>query len=277
MLRISPFPSVLLVLVASAGVSLQAAESPPRKARLLDTSGVIHQCERPQYELDSCFDGRFSEFYYGQRRYVALEAQGMQIAVPIDYVMTITMNAADNPTTQVKYIWLDKEQTLVGKIVPGRFRWQSEFGDVQLPAGQLKELTFETPPAKRDAPHKKTHIDKRKGHQATVTLTDGTTAEFADVKCENGVWDPGWGTGYHEFTEFRMKHGESSVRIPFDRIRSITFGDNSSATVVTKGGKTLDGTLQIVAGFTGKTDKGSCFVFCRNLKSVEFADTESSQ
>ncbi len=243
-----------------------------RTAIIEDTKGIVSEVTGLDF---SRIPGKF----YATYNRIGVSTSIFEIAIPLDSVISIK---AKGGSVNVRYQYRGKEKTIIGKLMPGKFRGKSDFGDMEFSTSKLSKLTFKEPPI----PSAEKEIAS---FDATIVLTDGSKVPVANLKryyvtMEEKLFTTTIGVEkayklvFNHKDDIRFFRGESLATVGFEKIKNITFQPDKKVTVTLKNGKQATGTLSTededdVYGFTGIYEKGDFFIEPNHVKAIDFGAT----
>ena len=249
-----------------------------RIATLVDSAGVTTEVSELRFSTDAT--RRFHSAYSA----VVITAEPIEVAIDLADIRSIKGN---EKKSEIVYVRLGKEATIVGTLAQGNFTGKSDFGDVNIPISKLKGLTFPTLPGEKSADEKKRLAERLSQNKAVLTLADGTELSVSDLHRHDSYYSTegyliGGATRYNHYTDIRFKRGETLATLEFSKLKSVDFKADKSLVVTLASGATANGTPSNEAGaefegYSGTCESGTFFVAPERVKRIVFTPPQSTK
>jgi len=239
--------------------------------------------------------------YWDPSDWIAIKTTTFEFAIRLDSLISIE---AKGKKVEVKYLWLNKEQTLQGSLESGTFQGKSDFGKFELASVDLKQLKSNPVPSNAPlgtmvtvAPEQFNQIVHavenmiKTPFDATLVLLDGTKIKIGNlnrqykwilIKHEHFA-NESRSNQYDFYDDFQFLRGKALASTSLDSLTSIEFGKKDDVTITTKDGKKATGTLtdsnEIVNGnnhfagitaFSGISENGIFLIDPKEVKAIQF-------
>ena len=207
--RINVVAIVMLALWPTANVA-HGAEAKQRTAKVTDTAGVSTEVREMDIPFNSWRYGHRNE--YAGRKYITIETSEMEMAIPVDLVVSLERAG----TVVITYVVGDSHRKVSGKLLSERLEGKTDFGNFNLETSKLASITFADPPVKHGKSPEPDSL------AATITLVHGKNLTVKNVLRYTTYYSNGWLLGGRERTRvqsspnFVLRRGESNIKWGLD-------------------------------------------------------------
>ena len=237
--------AILVAMISLAAPGDISAKQPwERDGTVKDKSGTTTEVRGIDVVGD---DKRFlnlpDEFGY-EPWSISIHTPSFQTFVSLTSVVTLKQSGQDAYT--ITYLNTQGQSTTVtGRIDRLRIGGETDLGEYVIGLDRVTELTFKDPASPMS--RSKVEMVKNAARNGTVSLKSGESVAATDLRrharhvvtgVDNNYIPPKpWSQQRDSlFRDFRLRHGESVVTLPFDKIASIAFPGAGRVTVTLRSG-----------------------------------------